>query len=285
MSRFILGTANFGVRYGIAQRTESSKSQIQELVSFAQENGVNHFDTATAYGESQRILGKYLDVGKNPKIDSKITDKECESVDSIVKAVRNTIDYLGVNRLSTLYLHNSKSLLGKNQPIVRAGLTKVIDLGFVDYIGLSAYSLKEVLKCKKTFSLITRFQVPENICDRRLLNSKELHSLASFGNVINVRSIFLQGLLLMSVNSIPNELKRAIRTIQEFDDYSSSLKSTRVALCTAYALSIPWASSIVVGAESKFQLEEIISSKFGLPKNWSKKIDTLSQTILDPRNW
>ena len=89
----------------------------------------------------------------------------------------------------------------------------------------------------------------------------------------------------MSVNSIPNELKRSIRTIQEFDDYSRFLKSTRVELCTAYALSIPWASSIVVGAESKFQLEEIISSKLVLPKNWSEKIDILSRAILDPRNW
>ena len=285
MSKFILVTANFGGSYGLAQNKNIGEKHLKEIILFAQENGVNHFDTATAYGTSQSILGKFIDKSKKPKIDLKISEKECESVSSILAAVKKTIDCLGVDKLSTLYLHNSKSLLEKNQNIVKSGLNKLIDLGLVDYIGVSAYTLNEVILCKNTFSSLTRFQVPENICDRRLVNSKELLDLSILGDEINVRSIFLQGLLIMDIQSIPTKLEKAKRIIQEFEYYSKSIQSTRAELCTAYALGIPWASNIVIGVESQLQLQEIL--KFGTLSidDWSKNIQKLDESIADPRNW
>jgi aryl-alcohol dehydrogenase-like predicted oxidoreductase len=285
MSKFILGTANFSGSYGLVHNKNVDEKQLQEIIFFAQENGINHFDTATAYGKAQSILGRFLDKSKKPKIDSKISEKECESVSSILAAVKKTIDCLGVDKLSTLYLHNSKLLLEKNQNIVKAGLNKLIDLGLVDYIGVSAYTLNEVILCKNILSSLTRFQVPENICDRRLVNSKELLELSLLGDQINVRSIFLQGLLIMDIQSIPTKLKKAYEIIQEFEYYSKSIQSTRAELCTAYALGIPWASKIVVGVESQLQLQEIVNFDTLLINDWSKSIQTLDESIIDPRNW
>jgi len=285
MSKFILGTANFSGKYGVARNKNINEKELEEIILFAQKNGINHFDTAIAYGEAQRILGRFLDKSEKLKIDSKISDKECESISSIINAVEKTIECLGIDKLSTLYLHNSKSLLGSNQNIVKAGLNKLIDLGLVDYVGLSAYTLNEIILCKNTFSVLTRFQVPENICDRRLINSKELMELVLLGNVINVRSIFLQGLLLMNIKSIPVKLEEAKKIIQKFDFYSKSIGSTRTELCIVYALGIPWASKIVIGVDSQFQLQEIIKSDASLINDWSKNIDKLDGSIVDPRTW
>jgi aryl-alcohol dehydrogenase-like predicted oxidoreductase len=285
MSKFILGTANFSGTYGLAQNKNIVEKQLQEIILFAQENGINHFDTATGYGNAQSILGRFIDKSKKPKIDSKIGQKDCESVSSILATVKKTIDCLGVEKLSTLYLHDSKSLLKENQNIVKTGLNKLIDLGLVDHIGVSAYTLSEVILCKNTFSSLTRFQVPENICDRRLVNSKKLMDLSISGDQINVRSIFLQGLLVMDIHSIPIKLKKASKIIQEFEYYSKSIQSTRAELCTAYALNIPWASKILIGVESQLQLQEILKFDTLLIKDWSKNIQKLDESIVDPRNW
>ena len=72
MSKFILGTANFSGTYGLAQNKNIVEKQLQEIILFAQENGINHFDTATGYGNAQSILGRFIDKSKKPKIDSKI---------------------------------------------------------------------------------------------------------------------------------------------------------------------------------------------------------------------
>ena len=45
--------------------------------------------------------------------------------------------------------------------------------------------------------------------------------LVSLKNEINVRSIFLQGLLLMNPQLIPNKLEEAKEVISEFDLYSN----------------------------------------------------------------
>jgi aryl-alcohol dehydrogenase-like predicted oxidoreductase len=285
MVNFILGTANFSGGYGIASHRNIEDSELREIITYAQENDINCFDTAIAYGEAQAKLGNLLDKSKNIKIDSKIGNKECQTSTLILKSVEESLRNLGVNKLSTLYLHNPESLLGENQSNVIAGLTKVLDLQLVDFIGVSTYTLKEVIECKKIFPALTRFQVPENICDRRLINSKEMIELVSLKNEINVRSIFLQGLLLMNPQLIPNKLEEAKEVISEFDLYSKSCKVSRLDFCIEYAKSIPWVSNLTIGVESKLQLQEIIKSNYKLNNDWENRIPKLPEMIVDPRNW
>jgi len=115
MVNFILGTANFSGGYGIASHRNIEDSELRDIITYAQENDINCFDTAIAYGEAQAKLGNLLDKSKNIKIDSKIGNKECQTSTLILKSVEESLRNLGVNKLSTLYLHNPESLLGENQ--------------------------------------------------------------------------------------------------------------------------------------------------------------------------
>ena len=51
-------------------------------------------------------------------------------------------------------------------------------------------------------------QLPLNILDRRLIDSDILARLKNRGVEIHVRSVFLQGLLLMPKNQIPDKFVR-----------------------------------------------------------------------------
>ena len=285
MSKFILGTANFNGDYGIAQKRKRELEKVQEILSFAQINDLNHFDTANSYGDAQKILGSFLDYSHRVQVDSKISNQECRTTESILESVQKSIAELKTNKLSTLYLHDANSLLGNNKSSTKSGITKILEMGLADHIGVSVYTLDDLLECKKELPVLSRFQVPENICDRRLAHSEELLELSRDNNVINVRSIFLQGLLLMPIEAIPKGLGESIKIISDLDLYSKKEAVTRIDLCIAYAKSISWASKIVVGVESITQLKAILDSDYKLNSEWEKNISVVSEVHADPRNW
>jgi aryl-alcohol dehydrogenase-like predicted oxidoreductase len=285
VSKFILGTANFNRSYGLAQKKNPDLEQIGKILTFAQAKDFNHFDTANSYGDAQKILGNFLDHCNEVKIDSKIGNQECGSVESILESVQKSIAKLKINKLSTLYLHDANSLLGNNRSATCHGLMKVLDMQLADYIGVSVYSLNDLLECKKALPNLTRFQVPENICDRRLINSKEMLDLSLANNEINVRSIFLQGLLLMPIEHIPKNLRESSKSLKDLDEYAKKEGVTRADLCLAYAKSISWASKIIVGVESITQLKAIYDSNYKLKSKWENSISSVSELIADPRKW
>ncbi len=286
MSRIILGTANFGKEYGVANKGKFlSSEESMGLIKWAQSNGINHFDTAYAYGVSNEILGAHLDHSLGPGIDTKLDEQSCQSRDLIVKTTKNAMSKLGVKQLSVLYLHDEKLLMGSKAVEISIGLKEVLELGLAKKIGVSAYSEASVMACKKALPELSVFQIPENICDRRLISSMALQNLADEGNSLMIRSIFLQGLLLMEPSTIPAQLDMAKVNIRELINFASENSLSVMSLCVAYANSISWASGIVVGVASLNQLKEIQMSSSSLPVGWTSAISILPIEIVDPRNW
>ena len=286
MPEIVLGTANFGNKYGIANHNKLlSQDTMLSIINWAQQNGINHFDTALAYGDAEKILGRYLDISLAPAIDTKLDERSCESRDTIVEIARKTRDKLGVESLSTLYLHDEGLLQTSSKDEISAGLREVLDLGVAKQIGVSVYSEAAVIACKRALPELSVFQVPENICDRRLIASSHIRSLAEDGNRFMVRSIFLQGLLLMEPSLIPVKLGLAREGVIALNEFAKINSLTAFKLCLAYANSISWASGILVGVASLEQLIEIRESSFSLPRGWDKAISTLPLGIIDPRKW
>ena len=148
MLEIILGTANFGNKYGIANKGKLlAYEESKAIVNWAQSNGINHFDTAHAYGVSNEILGAHLNHSLGPSIDTKLDEKSCQSRDLIVKTTKNAMSKLGVKQLSVLYLHDEKLLMGSKAVEISIGLKEVLELGLAKKIGVSVYSETSVLKC------------------------------------------------------------------------------------------------------------------------------------------
>jgi aryl-alcohol dehydrogenase-like predicted oxidoreductase len=61
LSRLMLGTVQLGMPYGIANSTgQPSREVVRQILLTAIERGVNCFDTAAAYGDSEVLLGELL---------------------------------------------------------------------------------------------------------------------------------------------------------------------------------------------------------------------------------
>ena len=58
MSNLALGTVQFGLNYGVANKTgQPNQREIADILSLAAKFGINLLDTAQVYGTSERILG------------------------------------------------------------------------------------------------------------------------------------------------------------------------------------------------------------------------------------
>jgi aryl-alcohol dehydrogenase-like predicted oxidoreductase len=286
MVKFILGTATFATGYGVANKgVKLENSEVSEIVVTAQSLGINEFDTAPNYSGAESLLGEFLDQRSQPKISSKISKEDSTSVKFMLAKVKETLLRTRINKLDNLYLHDPDALSGKEASETIAGLKEIIALGLANRVGVSVYSLQALLRAKELFPELTVFQVPENICDRRLLHSSELADLRSQGNRLIVRSIFLQGLLLMSPEEVSSKFKGAKGTVSQLNTFANSYGLLPLDLCLAYGRSISWASGIIIGVASASQLRQIIESKVKLPTNWESVIETLPAEVLDPRQW
>ena len=58
-NRLVLGTVQFGLPYGIANQSgQVSHETAKEIIALARLSGIDTLDTAIAYGESEKVIGK-----------------------------------------------------------------------------------------------------------------------------------------------------------------------------------------------------------------------------------
>ena len=70
MTQFVIGTAQFGMNYGIANSTgQPSEKTIREIIECATTNEILYYDTAISYGSSEEVLGKiFFDLGIHQQV-------------------------------------------------------------------------------------------------------------------------------------------------------------------------------------------------------------------------
>lgn len=283
---FILGSANFLGNYGIEKVTKSVHPlEFLKILNQAHNFGISRIDTADSYPIAELFPTSNIQKINKFKIDSKINLGRQFTEDEFMQHVYKSIINLGVNNFECLYLHNLNPLMEPNIEITKRCLKRILDDGLAVKIGVSVYSEEEIKLSITKLPDFRTFQILENICDRRLYNSKYLSDLHNDGIELNIRSIFLQGLLLTEPNLIPSHLAGAKSIINEFDDIVTKINSSRLEFCVAYAKGIRWASNVVIGVGSLSELISITNVQMSLTKSQIEKIPKLPPKLKDPRNW
>jgi aryl-alcohol dehydrogenase-like predicted oxidoreductase len=215
----IIGTAGFGNRYGIANKGNTPTfEEVKNCVEFAQSYGIYSYDSAPSYGDAERLLGSSRDVTKPLNLISKIKSEKLLSLDLAVESIKKTLTDTKTKKLWCLLLHDEIGNVSRRADESIRILNRLQELGLTEHIGISVYSAEAALHAKKSYPTLTAFQIPENIFDRRYYRSKELEQLQESGNIIHVRSIFLQGLLLMDSEKLPNQLIKMQKNLKKFEE-------------------------------------------------------------------
>jgi len=284
--RLIFGTASLASNYGISNpKNDTDELRASELIVAAQKIGISNFDTAPVYGDAQLLLGKYLEKEVANQVDSKISTVDCISLKSILSSIQLSLDQIRVDHLNVLYLHEEDALFQTKNPNLISDLQRLRELGYFKKIGISIYSVDQLEKVRAYFPQIEVFQVPENICDRRLRDSKIVEELAAAGTEFVVRSIFLQGLLLMKPTDIHARMSSALPAIESLNKFAFQEKRSLIDLCLAYAMNLKWCSGVIVSAYNAQQLRQVVTSNYLLPSNWEREVKVIPDECIDPRKW
>jgi aryl-alcohol dehydrogenase-like predicted oxidoreductase len=281
-----LGTANFGSAYGLGGHENGlSPTQVFRILRMASQEGFSHLDTASGYENSEQVIGTLIADSGDWLITTKLRSKECESATSIVQAVKASLVRTKQRQFWSVLLHDPNVLFAGGSAEVRRGLTEILDSGLTQRVGISSYSEAEVIRAKTLFPSLSVFQISENVCDQRLATSSELTALASEGNFVFVRSIFLQGLLLMNPHALPGKVEGASPSLRKLQEFCEKIKVSNLELCVGYSKSLAWATGIVFGVNSEKHVLEI-SKAFNNKINIDYiQVPKLDDWLLDPRNW
>jgi len=294
----------FGLEYGITN-TVGKISEIESIQIIRQviTEGIEYIDTAAAYGQSEKVIGKALRDGwsNRVKVISKLLPFDDEALkapkdSSLPLRVRNSILQscvnLGVECIHTSMIRGAKHL--KNN-LVLSELKLIREEGLIQNIGVSIHSPEELGFILRDID-VSIIQIPYNILDNRWDSMIDEIKKArdDRGLVVHARSPLLQGLLCSDDDSkwvsagIDNSSEIVSWLNTEFQQHKKMSISD---LCIGYVNSQDWIDSVVVGAESKENLFLNLQS-ISMPLMRSEALSELAITrpnlnseSLNPSNW
>ena len=286
MTRLALGTVQFGQSYGIANKLgQVTRMDAKAMLEFALASSIDTLDTAIAYGESEICLGEIGTQGFN--LITKLPDlpNNCRDVSAWVRQeVSASLNRLGVAEVYGLLLHRPEQLLGPSGADLYKELQELKDSGTVKKIGISIYSPSELtlLYPRYSFDLV---QAPFNLVDQRLYSSGWLQRLKDDYVEVHTRSAFLQGLLLMDQEDIPDKFSLWGRLWQLWHRWLKDHDVSSVQACLGFPLSFSEIDRVIVGANSLSQLSQIVSAANDTRELAFPDLQCEDENLINPANW
>jgi aryl-alcohol dehydrogenase-like predicted oxidoreductase len=285
--KLALGTAQFGLPYGVANHSgQVSLEDAKTIISLARSLGIDTIDTAVDYGTSEKVLGnvgvsEFQIITKIPGMGHSESDLNSQ----IQAHVLNSLRSLKISKLGGLLLHRPDELLTPIGPAIWRALNALKEQDLVEKIGYSIYSPTQLDAIYELYPADI-VQAPYNIVDRRICLSGWIEKLNTKGVEVHVRSVFLQGLLLMRSDKRPKKFNEWHELWRHWDDWLKLNSLSPLEAAMKFVLSNKYISRIVVGVDSPNQLLEIIeSTKTDLPLLYPKELSSESERLVNPSNW
>ncbi|WP_415303512.1 aldo/keto reductase [Candidatus Pelagibacter sp. Uisw_090] len=283
--KIALGTVQFGKTYGVANTNgQVEKTEVKNILDFAKVSGVDTIDTAITYETAEQCLGEigmddYNVITKLPEIPDDFGNLRIW----VVKHLQKSLNFLKVKTLSGLLLHRPSQLLDKDKKDLWNILLNLKKDGIIKKIGFSIYTPDELDKLWSLFKP-DLVQAPYNIFDRRLETSGWLQKMSEEKVEIHIRSIFLQGLLLMDEKSRPEKFKKWPDLWAKWNNWFKENDSTPVQTAVSFALSDSRISKVIVGVDSLKQFKDIINAANNICQ-FPESFHIEDTRLLNPSEW
>lgn len=285
MARVGLGTVQFGLDYGVSNAGgKVSDREVSEILSLGRTLGLDLIDTAIAYGDSERRLGTagvdgWRVVTKLPHLDPA---REW-TAGEIIGLVEASLDRLGLQRLDGLLLHRPEQLGSPIGPALREALRLCRKDGLVGRVGISVYGPEDCLHHLE-WSELGLVQAPMSILDQRMIETGMLQRLEERGVTVHVRSVFLQGLLLMDAEARPKKFDRWQPIWDAWDGWLYRHGLTPLQACVRHALSIPGVERVIIGVTSAAELAGIADAAQGVLPDLPE-FGPIDPLLINPARW
>lgn len=279
--------------YGIANKSGQPDSHLaMAIVEAAWQGGIRQFDTAQGYGDSEKVLGWALhDLGISnqaqviSKLDPSLDYMDREAVKS---SIHKSLDNLKISCLHGFMLHREEITDHFNEGIIDT-LNDFINEGTIKNIGISVYSPERAIQAMQ-YESIKQIQLPANILDHRFRSHGVFDFTKQNKKEIYIRSVFLQGLLLLTGSNIPDQMKFAKEVLEDLDAFCCENGISRRELAISYVKCRYPESYVLFGAETVGQVEDnIVNWNYTVGEELMRMIDErychVDENIINPLRW
>ena len=300
-AELVLGSVQLGVAYGVANKTgKPSHTSALTLVRRAADAGVTQFDTARAYGDSEERLGEALD-GRAVRTITKLSPLADLPADAGRDEVRAAVDAsiaeslyaLRRKRIDCLLLHRAAHMTAFGGAVWERLLEHLED-GSIAALGVSVQSPREALEALARRE-VAHVQMPFNLLDWRWREAGVIAQMERrSGLTVHARSVFLQGLLATNDPAIWPRIEGVDpkSLLELLAGLTSELgRESTADLCLAYARGQSFIDGVVVGLETKEQLDANLRLCVKRPLTQGEcalveaRVPRLQECLLDPAQW
>ena len=273
VSEVAFGGVEIGIPYGIGVKTATdmlSETDAIKLLHNAIDSGINFFDTARMYGDSESIMGEAFRGFRNKVIiatkcrhlrnEDGSLPKNSKLNELIVASLNESLKMLQTDYVDIFMLHQADLQILRNETISTIFLNLKKE-GKFRATGVSTYTTEETKKAIETgaWDII---QLPFNLMDQR---QETLFSLAEKERVgIVIRSVLMKGLLSDRGKGLHPALEEVERHIKCFDELLVDVSYNLATLATKFALSFPEVSSVLVGIDRPEYLYKSLQAANGI---------------------
>ena len=286
-NKLALGTVQWGLNYGISNlKGKTTSNEVKNILEKAQKENIKILDTSPQYGDSEKILGEnnlenFDLVTKTEKFSNELISKKDKEF--LISTFKKSLFKFSVNSIYGLLIHNVDDIFKEGGNYLIDGLETLKNKKFVEKIGISVYSSEQIDKALNIFKPDI-IQAPINIFDQRLIKDGTLKKLKNLNIEVHARSIFLQGLIFLKDNNLPNYFQPWKKHIADWHKECFLNKISPLEAALSFGLEIPEINKLIIGVNNTSQLEEIIEVS-RKPKSIKKDFSINDQRLVNPTNW
>lgn len=294
ISKFGLGTVQFGLDYGFTKR--KSQDEVNLILKTAVDNGITLIDTAREYGDSEDKIGNFIENYKNDfviatklRIIDELSDLSYKRLENkIYDSVEESLEKLKLNKIPILQLHQTVSNLYENNDFWDI-INQLKEDNLIDLFGVSVYELSETKNITENYgNFVDFFQIPYNIFDRRFDDIQKELEENNIGLIS--RSTFLKGIIPCSIDEIPEGLEDIKPYKENLINLANNCELTVAELASIFVYYNDYINSTILGVNSPEELENNINSINKFDENLLANVDFDALRInedylIDPRKW
>ncbi len=257
VSEIAFGGVEIGMPYGLGPHDMPDEASAIRLLQKAVELGVNFFDTARHYGESERLMGQaFQGIREHIVLATKCVHFKGENGDipsykQLKEIVRNSLE-VSLNNLKTDYLdlfmvHYADMDILQNEDVTRIFL-ELKQEGHVKNIGISVYKAEETTKAIEC-AIWDAIQLPFNLMDQS--HGDWFREAAEKGIGIIVRSVLMRGMLTERKFKMNEALKDVEQHVEAYRTIAKAHFNNFPEYATKFALKHAEVSSVLVGIDKE----------------------------------
>lgn len=273
VSEIAFGGVEIGIPYGIGIKSPDdmlSEHEAIRLLHAAIDSGINFFDTARMYGNSEIIMGKAF----KDRRDQVVLGTKCRHFrdkaghlpsgpglrEMIKTSLHESLNALQTGYADIFMLHQADLEILENEEI--SGIfSELKKEGLCRATGVSTYTPEETKKAIDTGTWDV-IQLPFNLMDQR---QEAFFATASEKGVgIVIRSVLLKGLLSDRGKGLHPALKKVEDHLACYEELMEGTAYNLSTLATKFALSFPEVSAILVGIDRMEYLDQSLKAADGI---------------------